>query len=284
MEPCRGQVRLFPGVALAGLLLPGCASWTATRVYRITEAPFYRGELSAKPANVARLPVVVESSRDFSTNSIFRRKELDALLPAVERELDALAILQPLPTPSASDSDGPALYVGVDRSTDARVNVMRVRTPSRRARTLLAAALHDRKADYALFVSVSLTDHWVRQKGLLGKKSVELGTANPVSIPWLTDLDTPVQILQINGVLLDREGKVVRGGAEGLAFKRTSFSWIPGQEVLTAGELTAVLDERRDDLEGAPRRLEAAVRNLVGQLLGRDHLLMTTKASPRGDK
>ena len=75
-----------------------------------------------------------------------------------------------------------------------------------------------------LVITLEVGQMLPRQSGVLGQKSVELGTANTASLPWLTSLETPVTVLQLTGALVDREGKAIRIGAEGFVAKRTRIS------------------------------------------------------------
>ena len=111
-----------------------------------------------------------------------------------------------------------------------------------------------------------------RQSGVLGQKSVELGTGNTASLPWLTSLETPVTVLQLTGALVDREGKAIRIGAEGFVAKRTrlSLSAIGAQELLRDEDVAQARTARRGDLPGQPLDWQVALRHLVAQLTGRE--------------
>jgi hypothetical protein len=87
-----------------------------------------------------------------------------------------------------------------------------------------AAMLDSAGATHSLALTLEVGQYWTRQSGLRGDKSVELGTSYTVELPWLTSLETPVTVLQLTGALIDREGKAVRIGAEGILAVRTPLS------------------------------------------------------------
>jgi len=123
-----------------------------------------------------------------------------------------------------------------------------------------------------LVITLEVGQMLPRQSGVLGQKSVELGTANTASLPWLTSLETPVTVLQLTGALIDREGKAIRIGAEGFVAKRTRFalSAVGAQELLRDEDVAHARTARRGDLPGQPLDWQVALRHLVAQLTGRD--------------
>jgi len=92
-------------------------------------------------------------------------------------------------------------------------------------------------------------------------------------VPWLTSLDTPVCVLQLEGVLVGPDGKLVRSAVEGVYATRTRFgeSVIGLQRVLTDEDVAKVRTAlRREDLPGTPLVWEAALDALVRELVRRD--------------
>jgi hypothetical protein len=118
---------------------------------------------------------------------------------------------------------------------------------------------------HSLVITVELSQYLLRQKGILGKKVLELGTGYTASFPWLTSLDTPVQVVQLTGALMGRDGRAVRIGAEGMLARRTDLltSSIGGQNLITDEEIARLRDQRRDDLPGQPLVWQVAMQNLV---------------------
>lgn len=121
---------------------------------------------------------------------------------------------------------------------------------------------------HALVITLKVGDYLIRQTGLTGKKSVELGTDHTVALPWLTSLEMPVQVLQLTGALMDRTGRAVRIGAEGVVARRTRLlvSAMGAQEVLSDDDVAAVRAARRSDLPGEPLAWRVALRQLVAGL------------------
>jgi len=131
--------------------------------------------------------------------------------------------------------------------------------------------MQDVGTERALVVTLEVGQYLPRQKGWRGDKIVELGTGHVAELPWLTSLETPVVVLQLTGVVTDREGRAVRIGAEGILAKRTrlGISAIGGQELLTDEDVARARTLRRDDLPGRPLAWQVAMRELVSRLTGR---------------
>lgn len=127
-------------------------------------------------------------------------------------------------------------------------------------------AEHD--VSHVLVLTLEVGKYLTRQKGMLGRKVVELGTGHEVAFPWLTSLETPVNVLQLTGALMDRNGQAVRIGAEGILARRTRLlvSTIGAQELVTDDDVQALRTQRREDLPGQPLVWREAMRQLVQQL------------------
>lgn len=131
-----------------------------------------------------------------------------------------------------------------------------------------ASAMATANVSHAIVLTLEVGQFLPRQSGLLGDKSIELGTKHIVPLPWLTSLETPVAVLQVTGALIGRDGKAVRIGAEGLLAKRTRLlvSAIAAQELLTNEDLEAMRTRRRTELPGQPLVWQQALKDLVSQL------------------
>lgn len=123
-----------------------------------------------------------------------------------------------------------------------------------------------------LVITLEVGQYLLRQEGIRGTKVLELGTDNRVTLPWLTSLETPVTVLQLTGALVDRDGRALRIGAEGIHARRTRLvvSGAGAQELLTDADVEAVRGERRHDLPNAPTAWKVALRRLVTELTGRE--------------
>jgi hypothetical protein len=118
---------------------------------------------------------------------------------------------------------------------------------------------------HTLVLTVEVGQYLLRQQGILGKKVIELGTGYTATFPWLTSLDTPVQVVQLTGALMGHDGRAVRIAAEGMLARRTDLltSSIGGQNLITDEEIARLRDQRREDLPGQPLVWQVAMRNLV---------------------
>jgi hypothetical protein len=133
-----------------------------------------------------------------------------------------------------------------------------------------AAMLDSAGATHALLITLEVAQYWPRQTGMTGSKSVELGTSYVVSLPWLTSLETPVSVLQVTGAVLDREGRGVRVGAEGILAQRTALplSAVGAQRLISNEDVERARTLRRSDLPGQPLAWRTALCHLLGQLGG----------------
>ena len=126
----------------------------------------------------------------------------------------------------------------------------------------------DRGAEQTLVITLEVGQYLVRQRGIVGKKELELGTGYVQNLPWLTSLETPVSVLQLTGALVGPDGKAIRIGAEGLYAHRTNLltSAIGGQALISDDDVKKLGNARRDDLPGKPLVWQVSLRNLVAQL------------------
>jgi len=131
-----------------------------------------------------------------------------------------------------------------------------------------ADAMARAEVTHAIVFTLEVGQYLPRQTGLAGNKSVELGRGHVAELPWLTSLETPLQVLQLTAVLVDREGQAVRIAAEGMLAKRTRFlaSAAGAQELLSPDDVAALRERRRADLPGRPLVWQAAMQELVRQL------------------
>jgi hypothetical protein len=123
-------------------------------------------------------------------------------------------------------------------------------------------------AGRTLLVTLEIAQYYPRQTNLRGDKVVDLGTSHAVSLPWLTSLEQPVQVLQLTGALVGRDGKASRIGAEGLLAKRTGIvlSGFGAQALISDEDVQTLRETRRTDLAGQPLVWQAALRELVAGL------------------
>ena len=119
-----------------------------------------------------------------------------------------------------------------------------------------------------------MSDYYIRQHGLAGRKEVELGTGYTIDVPWLTGLNTPVNVLQLTGAVMNADGTALRIGTEGMLARRTGMmvGAFASQRVITDDVVDQLRSARRNNLPGQPLVWQVALRNLVAALTGRPEL------------
>lgn len=272
----RSRNRLAVACAAIAALATGAAASTTTSTRPAKQPPFYRGEAPAVNG-AGRLPVALSlppgTPASWLPVPALERlaTEMDAWLEG--RQPDSLLVLEGLSQKAAQ----PAVYLGCalditdECSQEERSNVLAVTSADKRWRQALAPAARGAGVEHVLVVNLQLAPHWIRQKGLKGAKQIPLGTGHAQELPWLTSLDTPVWVLQVTGAVVDAEGQMLRSGAEGIWALRTPFraSALGAQKLVTDEDVEHLRTElRRDDLAGAPLGWQAALGELVRQLLG----------------
>lgn len=209
--------------------------------------------------------------------------ELQALDARLNTELARIAGSVPLRERLPAEG-GPKLFVGLptedggvdfadlDAAPDRRrVALIRTWSASRAWRDQVRALLAREQADHLLLTWTGIGTRYPLQDDAIGSKRLPLGTGHAPSLPWLTALDVPVEVVQLTGLLVDREGRVVRSAVEGMIAVPTRFaeSVLGLQRSVQAADLRALPARVRDDLPGRPPVLDVALGHLVAQLTGR---------------
>ncbi len=290
------------------LALGGCARIMAGYLgkHEFPRGPHYHTyapHVATEPAVVAHLPLSLDViATDLPPEAA---RMLEPLLGAMNGYLDHAGWSTPLDGAPAPASEAPWTYVGTpwslgqveaarhvwapdtpgedDAALADHQNVIQAHQGSDRWRAQLASLAAARRADYVLLITLGAADYYPRRRGgLTLRMAVDLGTNNDVSVSWLTSQSEPIQVVQLLGLLLAADGRVLRAGAEGIILRepnvlnwnwfvvggRFSIQHVPTQ--LTEDDLASLLASRhRDDLEGKPLAWEEALRNLVRQLLER---------------
>jgi hypothetical protein len=279
----------FISIFLLVAAAAGCSTTGATFGSGVGDAmlqrpPYYAGaatRLDAKP--IVRLPVAWQ--RGASDSPIFEPKsdedsEVAALLADMNRYLDSLQLSAPIKRsvslPAGTPPDvifGCQARHGDDCEEEVDQKSARMRLAvgrpsgdwvSEAARTADASG-----ASHVLVITLEAGQYYLRQKGWQGRKVVELGTDYSVSLPWLTSLEQPVNVIQLTGALLDRNGKAVKIGAEGLLAKRTPLlvSAIGAQSLVSDDDVRALRHAKREDLPGRPLVWQQGLKMLVEKLV-----------------
>jgi hypothetical protein len=271
-------------VPLAALTGAGCATLDAMalgQTERLDGAPFVHrfGAYTAVERAVVLAPVALDRS---TREAVLAPSQADAfaeLVSAIDRRLAAMDRCAPSPAP-LPDAGAPWVYVGSAAGETAPPEaaqylrdwekyppmVLHVDRPSGDWRARLSA---QPPAPAYLWVRLALVDYPGSDQGWFGKKVV-LGEGHEVARPFLRAELQPLQVLQLTGVLVAPDGRVLAAGAEGIHAVDTPFTaQVFGlQREIDPAQVHAVLAElRREELPGQPLKWEAALDNLVRQLL-----------------
>ena len=241
------------------------------------EPPYYAGT-SGPAGAVAHLPVSYQ--RGAAQSPIFEPSDADdapvaALLADMNAYLDGLGVstrVQARPRGTAPD----VLFScerlpgdDCDAADNRRPMRLAVARPSREWADWAAAEAATFGADRVLVITLEVGNYLPRQRNLLGAKEVRLGSGYSADLPWLTSLDEPVGVLQLTGALVDREGRALRIGAEGMFARRTGIllSAIGAQRLISDEDVAHLRTARREDLPGQPLVWQAALGTLVRELV-----------------
>ena len=236
--------------------------------------PYADGKRGAAPP-VGHLPVAFRAEPGSLDPTPERSPVLAALIDSLNARLTEWGATRPL----SGVGRGPDIRFGVRRggigddgiprapseidTREPRRMTFEVEGPSKGWRETVRAAAGD-SITAVITIQLGFDEYWMRQTSWKGSKAIELGTGRSMPVAWLTSLDDPVQVLQITGALISRDGKVLRVGAEGLIARRTGMaaSVAGAQEVLTEEDLAALFAP-----EAGTPPWRAALRSLVEGLL-----------------
>ena len=284
----RNTALSFLMIMLAGCATTGATFGSGVGERQLEHPPYYAGRTSAMDASrIARFPIAWQGGA--SQPAAFDPSgepgaPVAALLREMNAFMDSVAGGRALPVVTGAGLVTPNVYFGCERDasddcvqrgdsvlgrqgTTMRLAAERP-SPGWIARN--AALLDSAGASHALVITLEVGQYWTRQKGLRGAKSVELGTGYEVPLPWLTSLEMPVTVLQVTGALIDRDGKAVRIGAEGLLAQRSSIvaSGFGLQRLISDEDVERARTERRTDLPGQPLVWREALCRMMGELAG----------------
>ena len=272
-------------ISCAGLL-KGMRIGTVTSVSR---APYYSGKVKLATNRIGHLPIVFDKRLQKSIFDDERKIVVQPVLNEMNAFIDKLGISKPLTEISLPTDDAPDIFVGSEASdyspvtyttsdNDSKPDMIVYKyKPSQKWKEKMLQRAEAGNTDYILYITLGFSDYQVRQKDLLGRKELELGTGYAISVKWVSSLDTPAEVLHVCGALLDKNGKILRAGAEGILAKKTGF-WLSAldvQEMLSPGDIQKFLkSERRNDLPHKPLIWQVSLLNLVTQLIQRPDLLV----------
>jgi hypothetical protein len=146
--------------------------------------------------------------------------------------------------------------------------VLNLERPGADWRAAAGARVAQSGVQYAIAIQLGVSQYMKGYSGAFTKE-VALGTGYRQPLRFLTAEDKPVEVLHLTGVLVDANGRVVRAGAEGIVLRDSPFlaQAVGVTRVFDTQELQRVpTQERRNDLPGAPLKIEVSLDNLIAQL------------------
>lgn len=266
-----------PAALRLGMLasLAGCATMQSFSARQeLVHAPYYRTYAAfslPEGAAIGHLPVELDYQAEVTGSA----RVLTPLLEAIDDYLGAAGWSTLLDAAPSSNAQAPWAYVGSAAGLNARtrlladtavrpVMVIQTLAPSRRWAEQLRTIADRHHVEAVLAIFLGPADYFLhQQRGTALGKELELGTGYATPVEWLDDPDQPVEVLHLTGLLLSRDGVVLRAGAEGIMAKRIA-SPLTEQDVVSA-----LVSLRRDDLPGQPLAWRVALETLVRQLLVR---------------
>lgn len=285
----RAIIRAAPGghvrLAVLATLVPLLAGCTGATVgsgigdTHLERPPYYASARDAGQfgGSIAHLPVSYQ--RGAGQAPIFEPSDgpgspAAEMLADMNRFLDGMG--RTVRLTSAAGGTPPDVIFGCERSPDddceefdrRRPMRLAVGRPSRQWVDDVAAGAVSLDADRVLVITLEVGNYLPRYRDLLGRKEIHLGTGHTVDVPWLTAVDRPASVLQLTGVVVDRSGRALRIGAEGLLARRTNLlvASIGGQTLITDDDVERLRTARRDDLPGNPLVWQVALGELVDRL------------------
>jgi hypothetical protein len=257
---------------------------------RLEHPPYYAGGPST-PATGRPGHLSIAYQRGATQGSMFdpdgaRGTPIALLLAEMNRYLDSLDVTTRLVTGVAAPTGTPPdvrFSCETDPSTepsgdcaigDGRGDIvmhLAVGRPSDEWVRWAGGLMDSTRVAAVLVITLEVGQYRIRQRGFRGTKEVELGSGYVVRLPWLTPLEMPVNVLQITGAFVGRDGRAIRIGAEGMLARHTSLleSALGLHALITDEEVDDLRAARRDDLADRPHVWQAALRNLVTGLTGR---------------
>lgn len=262
--------------------------WVVGETHRLKPGVFYRvfaREAPVQPARIGLLQVAADRELAASFEYGDRVARFAPLVAVVEQRMAAARGLQLLASDALPAAGAPRVYVGsatgdlappeAGQSASAADRfapmVLHLERPTRSWQTAARELMAGNHFTHLLLVRISVSQYPKGRRGLFAKNLL-LGTGHEIPVRFLTAEDKPMEVLQLSGLLIGADGRVLVAGAEGALARDTPF---PAQSLELASLLddttldAALTTERRADLPGAPLSLDVAADTLVGQLLSR---------------
>lgn len=263
------------------------------RTDRLKKDEFYKTyetkKLPAASSSIGLLPITVQPNMEETDFKYDRDHPLlieltDSISSKINRFPLSLVTLSDYSLTSSKNS--PGIYVGSSEGDNVPAGASVIREEHEKYPPMIiymdkakdnwkvdaSNVAIENEVEYLLRIWISFAQYPKSDKGLV-KKKIVLGTNHEEEIRFFSSEDMPVEVLQLSGYLTDKNGTVLRAGAEGVIYNDTPF-WLQIldiEELIDDKMLARLLhDQRREDLPGDPLALDIALKNLLAQLLDRD--------------
>ena len=270
------------GAIVSGILFAS-SLWSQELDYLPKNAFYKNYKKKVVPANIFyTLPITADK---LVYEEFFYQDRIKLLVPLAERMnqyLDSLEITQTISSDSLPLEGQPYVFVGSSEAETAPPGsdmmrnehdkyppmIISLKKPSKEWKKALSEELTSHNAENALYIRLAITEYPKSDMGLF-KKKVRLGTNYDRVIRFLSAEDEPVEVLQVTGILIDKNGDVIRAGAEGIIYEDSPF-WAQVFDMKKSIDDKAIEKlisrHRRDDLPGRPLAWKAALDMLLKQL------------------
>lgn len=233
-------------------VLTACATGTSTSGASdalFARPPYYAGAaLLRDTSRIAHIPIQSSSAGG----------AVGVLLREMNGYLDSLGVSSRIVETRGTPPD-----VQFGAAGDQPGTRLAARNPSQEWIEGTRTALRAVGAGMTMVVTLEIGQHRLTNAGWQNNKTIELGADYRMRLPWLASVDTPVNVIQLTGVVVDESGNVIRMGAEGLLARESA------QPDLTDDDVERLRTLRRDDLIRSPRVWQVGLRNLATQLAAR---------------
>lgn len=126
-----------------------------------------------------------------------------------------------------------------------------------------------------IYMQIDIQDYWPHESNTFSPSLIVLGSGYQLTIPPLT-LGRTMKVLHISGALINKNGKILRAGAEGIAAAIPES--IPDSVILFRNYFNAEMIEKiishkkRTDISGEPPAWQIALHNLLAGLMDHEEL------------
>jgi hypothetical protein len=214
--------------------------WITGETHRLESGVFYHQLRKAPPVvggSVGALPVALDRELTDSFEYGDRAAAFAPIKAAVQLRVTETLGLRAIAGAELPEKAAPRVYVGsavgdlAPPSAEESASpadrfppmVLHVERPNRAWQSAARELMAREALTHLLLLRVSVSQYPKGRRGVFAKE-VQLGTGFAAPVRFLTAEDKLMQVLQVTGLLLDAEGRVLRAGAEGVLARDTPFS------------------------------------------------------------